>query len=449
MSAPPEHPARTDPYDQVPYRSYPIEWSAPERLAVTALLHGGPRMELGTYRVLELGSGDGANLIPLAYYRRHAAFVGVDGASDALASAERRRAELRLGNLDLVHADFRDCAARLTGKFDFILMHGVLSWVAAEVRELLLALCAERLRPGGLLYLNYNARPGWNIRGLVRDLLLRQTTDLAHDLGARTARALELAATFAASYGEAGDHPYMRLMERELRFVCAGHPSYVAHEFLAPENHPFWRSELLAMAGRHDLHYVADADFNYPSGRVEPQLVERITRAGAGGPPIEDTLDLLSYRQLHSPIFTRGALARRPTTTAEIAQLIVASCLDPIADQDAGAVPMFRHPNGFEVEARTEPTRAALERLRSQWPRGLRVGDLFDDVAAVAPDLALLHHHGLIDLRLLEMTDGAPPAEPLNALEAARVGYQTSPYHTWTQTDYLDETRIEERAYIR
>jgi SAM-dependent methyltransferase len=431
-SAPSERPARVDPYDQVPYRSYPIEWSAPERLAVTALLHGGPRIELKTYRALELGCGDGANLIPMAYYRRQATFVGVDGAGGALASAEQRRAELGLGNLELVHADFRDCAARLTGTFDFVLMHGVLSWVAPAVREVLLDQCSERLRPGGLLYLNYNARPGWNIRGLVRELLLKQTAELAHDLGARTARALQLAATFAASFAEAGDHPYTRLMERELRFICAGHPTYIAHEFLAPENHPFWRSELLALAARRDLHYVADADFNYPSGRVDPQLAERITGAGLGGPHTEDTLDLLSYRQLHSPIFTRGPLTRRPATTAEIAQLIVASCLDPIADQDAGGVPKFRHPNGFEVEARTELTRAVLAGLRPRWPRGLRVGDLFDDVAAVTPDLALLHHHGLIDLRLLDTADGAPPAEPLNAREAAWGGYRTSPYHTWT-----------------
>lgn len=432
MSAPFDRPVRVDPYDQVPYRSYPIEWSAPERLAVTALLHGGPRIELETYRVLELGCGDGANLIPLAYYRRRATFVGIDGAGGALASAEQRRAELGLGNLELVHADFRDCAAHLTGTFDFILMHGVLSWVAPEVREILLALCAEHLRPGGLLYLNYNARPGWNIRGLVRELLLKQTAELAHDLGARTARALQLAATFAASYAEAGDHPYMRLMERELRFVCAGHPTYIAHEFLAPENHPFWRGELLALAARRDLHYVADADFNYESGRVDPHLAERIAGAGLGGPHIEDTLDLLSYRQLHSPILTRGPSTSRPTTTAEIAQLILASCLDPIADQDPGAVPKFRHPNGFEVEARTEPMRAVLARLRPRWPRGLRVGDLFDDVAAVTPDLVLLHHHGLIDLRLLDMADGAPPAEPLNTREAAWGGYGTSPYHTWT-----------------
>ena len=69
-----------NPYDELPYKSFSIEWSAPERLALASLLHGGPRPPLEKYRVLELGCGNGANLLALAYYRRHAAFVGVDAA---------------------------------------------------------------------------------------------------------------------------------------------------------------------------------------------------------------------------------------------------------------------------------------------------------------------------------------------------------------------------------
>ena len=68
-----------DPYDEVPYRSIPIRMDGTERLALASLLHGGPRPALDSYRVLELGCGNGANLLPLAFYRRHATFVGVDG----------------------------------------------------------------------------------------------------------------------------------------------------------------------------------------------------------------------------------------------------------------------------------------------------------------------------------------------------------------------------------
>ena len=173
------------PYDELPYRSYPVEWTAPERLAVASLLHGGPRQRLEGYRVLELGCGDGTNLIPMAYYRQHATFVGVDGARTQIAIANEKRTALGLTNVSFVGSDFQYAAAKLSGQFDFIVAHGVFSWISRDARDALLALCAERLSPGGLLYLNYNAKPGWNVRGLIRDFLMAQTAKIT-DLRVRS-----------------------------------------------------------------------------------------------------------------------------------------------------------------------------------------------------------------------------------------------------------------------
>src|SRR5436190_23915151 len=95
-----------NPYDELPYKSLPIEWTAPERLALTSLLHGGPRQSLDAYRVLELGCADGANLLPMAYYRKGAQFVGVDGAASQINLANSRRMALQLSNIEFIHADF-------------------------------------------------------------------------------------------------------------------------------------------------------------------------------------------------------------------------------------------------------------------------------------------------------------------------------------------------------
>src|SRR5262245_31152579 len=181
------------PYDELPYRSFPIEWTAPERLALASLLHGGPRQRLDEYRVLELGCGDGTNLIPMAYYRRRATFVGVDSAQTRIAVANEKRSSLGLTNITFLAADFGSAPKSLSGDFDYIIAHGVFSWVSPETRIELLDLCAERLRPGGLLYLNYNDRPGWNVRGLVREFLVLQTAKL-NGLGDSDARARASAA---------------------------------------------------------------------------------------------------------------------------------------------------------------------------------------------------------------------------------------------------------------
>lgn len=416
-----------NPYDELPYRSLPIEWTAPERLAVASLLHGGPRPPLDTYRVLELGCGDGANLLPLAFYRRRGNFVGVDGARSQIEIADARKAALGLPNIEFIHADFLTAAKQISGQFDYIIAHGIFSWVSNDARDALLELCASRLRQGGLLYLNYNTRPGWNVRGMVREFLLAQTAEIS-SLQDRAQAAQDVAAKVVASL-TVGEHPYSQLLSNEFTFVCENHVSYVAHEFLAIDNHAYWRSEFLGLTGRYGFEYVADADFNYPSGKIPEDLGSRLRADGIVGRGLDDTVDLLRYRQLHTPILTRSPWTRQPPTIEEFSNLYVASCLTPCASSDTEHQ-MFQHPSGYQVEAKEVVIRTALSRLQLLWPRGVRIGDSFPDVAQVMDDVKLLHRNGLIELRCIEPGEWGKHSNPLNRLEAVWGGYVTTPYHT-------------------
>jgi len=419
--------ALCNPFDELPYLSLPIEWTAPERLALASILHGGPRPPLETYRVLELGCADGANLLPLAAYRKHAYFVGVDGSQTQINSATDLNAALKLPNVEFICADFRTMNRELNGKFDFIIAHGVFSWVSPDVRDALMDLCAQRLSPNGLLYLNYNALPGWNVRGLVRDFLLAQTAGTM-SLPVRAQMAQAVSAKIAG-YLPVDGHPYSQLLANEFRFVCENHFSYVAHEYLSAENHAFWRSDFLSLAEGHKLAYVADADFSYPSRQTPEEFVPRLSDDQLMGRSLEDTVDLLCYRQLHSPIFTHTPLSRRPPSLEEFSNLLIASCLTP-ASSSSTATPMFQHPSGYEVEAKDEVVSIALRKLRPLWPRGLRVGAVFPDVSHVMADIILLQRNGLIELRCVEPAEFEAGPEPLRLWERMKGGYFTTPYHT-------------------
>jgi SAM-dependent methyltransferase len=384
-------------YDEYPYRSYPIEWSAPERLAVTSLLHGGPRLSVQhPYRVLEIGCGDGSNLVPMAAGRPHATFVGLDSAAVPIAAAKARAEASGARNVTFVHADIVSVNDGLEGEFDVILAHGVFSWVPPQTRDALLALCASRLRPGGLVYLNYNARPGWNVRGLVRDYLTNATAAVA-DLPTRTTRARELAAAMADRL-DGGEHPYSQLMANEFRFVVSTDPSHTAHEYLAPDNHCYTRREFMDLAATHGLAYVADADFNYPSGRLPEQLPSILAELPIDQHLHAATADLLCFRQLHSPILTHARWIATPPDSSELADLFVVSTLRAQATDDESAGRLFVHPSGVEVRTSSDEIAAALTSLMETPGTARRLRDLFVDVSEVIDDVRLLHRSGLLDL---------------------------------------------------
>lgn len=421
--------ALTNPYDELAYRSFPIEWTAPERLAVASVLHGGPRPRLSGCRTLELGCANGANLLPLANFRRDCEFVGVDGARTQIEIARQRQAELDLPNVAFIQADFKEARGRLSGQFDFIIAHGIFSWVTDEARDAVLLLAADHLAPGGLFYLNYNTFPGWKVRGMVRELLLTQTALDSH-LAAKARHAQLIAAKLAASMA-LSDHPFSQLLGNELRFVSESDPSYVAHEFLAQHNRAYWRREFLELVSQHGFEYVADADFNYSSGRTSQEITPKLLREeDIANTCFEDVLDLVHYRQLHSPILTRGHAVSGQVDELEFAQLRMASCLAPCT-VEAISNPCFEHPeSGFQVEAKTGAMQAALGRLHGLWPRSLPVRELFEDIGSVAEDLRLLQRQGLVELRCIEPADFGVAAEPLNRLEVAWGGYVTTPHHT-------------------
>jgi SAM-dependent methyltransferase len=375
--------------------------------------------------MLELGCNDGANLIPLAYYRPHARFVGIDFATTRIAAANETRDSLGLANISFVASDFLSVSDQISESFDFIVAHGVFSWVSHDNRDAMLTLCAERLRPGGLLYLNYNSRPGWNVRGLIREFLLAQTAHTA-DLATRTEKARRIAAKLSGELGGA-EHPYLRLLGNEFRFVTDNDASHTAHEYLADYNYAYSRREFLDLAAQHDLVYVADADFNYVSGRVPDELVQTMARLDIHVDTLNDTADLLRYRQLHSPILTTRTFVRRPPELTELSRLYAASFLTERETDDSGTT-FFDHPCGHEVVVKSDAITNALRLLSVRRPRGSRLDELFPNVAAVIDDLRLLHRNGMIELRVAEPL--LPPGADQSLQLERRTGYATTAYHT-------------------
>lgn len=158
-------------YDEVPYESYPYSMSHPYHLMTIGILFGMNPPLPEKARILELGCAAGGNLIPHAVNYPEAKLVGVDFSKVQIAEANATKEGLGLKNIDFHCCSITDIDDSF-GKFDYIICHGVISWVPEEVRKKIFEVCDKNLTENGIAYVSYNTLPGWNMIRTIRDMML-------------------------------------------------------------------------------------------------------------------------------------------------------------------------------------------------------------------------------------------------------------------------------------
>lgn len=131
-------------YDHAPYSFRAHTVTHPRNLAAAALLLGVPAPPVESCRVLELGCARGGNLIPMAQDLPGSQFMGIDYSQRQIEEGRSIIEALSLDNIQLLCEDITQVQA-LSGKFDYIIAHGLYSWVPDGVRDRLLSLCKARL----------------------------------------------------------------------------------------------------------------------------------------------------------------------------------------------------------------------------------------------------------------------------------------------------------------
>lgn len=307
-------------YDDLPYDSVPITDTHPDGLRAIARLFGVNTKPAGQCRVLELGCAGGGNLIPLAFYLPHSECVGIDLARHHVDAANALIAELGLGNVQVLHRSVTDDLSDL-GEFDYIVAHGLYSWVPRTVQDRVLELCGRQLASNGVAYVSYNTLPGWHARAVLRDMLLAYCD--------RSARASVQLAQAQALFDllqpalQLQDTPEAKGLLAEIDYLRRAPASYLYHEYLEATNEPLWFSEFMARANGAGLAYLADAAL---FTMLPATLGETTARALSG---LNDRIrveQLMDYARLRK--FRRTLLVRREVAVNAAPDL---SVLDSLA----------------------------------------------------------------------------------------------------------------------
>lgn len=398
-------------YDRVPYPSSSQHRTHPDHLAALAILHGLEPAPPARCRVLELGCADGGNLIPMAVELPGSRFVGIDLSPRQIGAGRAFASELGLDNLELRAESILDLDASL-GEFDYILCHGVFSWVGPSVQEKILAVCRENLAPNGIAYVSYNTYPGWRLRGMVRDMVLYHTRN-AESPEERTSRAFELVQFLAESAGEDQDaHAIFLRTARDHFEEHRDRPHYLLHEYLEETNEPLYFHEMVERAAQHGLQYLTEADPQFTEiGNLPAGVAEGLQRLASDRIALEQYLDFVLNRTFRRTLFCHAGLRVERTAAPErLRRLHAASGSKPVSsepDLSPGRSESFRNEEGKTFSSSHPLAKAVLISLGTAWPRAVAFGDLLQpgvDEEELADLLASLFWNGVVDLHT------APPA---------------------------------------
>ena len=363
------HDAIKDAYETIAYVGRPHHPTSPTLLAAIGQLHGLAPRTGAPIAMLEIASGDGSNLLPIAAAHPGGRFVGVDLSARLTASARELAAALGLANTTLIEGDLRALPADI-GRFDVIVAHGLYSWVPADVRDALMRAIARHLAPTGVAFVSYNTLPGGWIRKIGFDALKFHTRAIT-DPAARVAAAREfidlLVETWRAQPG-----PGKALAENFAR-ESARDDGGLFHDDLAAVNEPIYVTGFMRHAAAHRLAVFADADPASPDpGGADAALIERYRARGVGME--EQILDFVHLRQLRQSLITHAGarpLARSDPRRAE--GLHWAATAGYVRRRIEGGVPA--DPVGETLAARFPATLSWEELAVSLRGRGAAIAD--------------------------------------------------------------------------
>lgn len=248
-------------YSELGYKSMPFPYTTPATLEAYAALVGVSAPNPKTARVLELGATYGGNIISQALFNPDATFVGIELSQEQVEKGNEVIANAGLTNVSLIQSDIASIGSEI-GTFDYIIAHGVYSWVDDGVKEALLRLIDEHLAEDGIAYVSYNTYPGWHTMEEVRQLMMfsnRDKTQFNH-------KEKVLHGKTIGSIVGSQILKYDNLKERNskflgaLRSVMQKDEYYVGHDHLEPNNDPVYFYQFNDHLGAHNLAYLCDAD---------------------------------------------------------------------------------------------------------------------------------------------------------------------------------------------
>lgn len=367
-------------YDEIAYPSFLHPQTHPDRLAVMATFLGMKPPPVENCRVLELGCGNGSNLVSFAYGLPESEFVGIDLAENHIAHGNLVAQNIGLKNLRLIHGDIMEINRASYGEFDYIIAHGLYSWTPEFVREKILAICNELLTANGVAYVSYNAFPGCHLRQMMRGMMVYHTSEIesADEKIKESLGLLNLLGDFVTD-----DKTYKQILTDEFHKLTEKPEQVIFHDDLAEINHPVYFHEFMASADKNDLQFLTEADyFTSNDGNYSPRVLEVLEQFGGDIVKREQYIDFLINRRFRQTLLCRKQIKVSYKPQVDAMRFVrIASDLNFAAakpDFAPNKIEAIICKNNRKIQIDHSLTKAALFLLGQAFPRSIAFAELVE-----------------------------------------------------------------------
>ena len=273
--------------------------------------------------------------------------------------------------------DLLDAGPEL-GTFDYIVCHGVFSWVTPKVQQGILALIALTLAPTGLAHVSYNTYPGWHMRSIVRDAMLFHIDgEVDPREGIRKGREV---LDFLVQLPWGPENYYLTMIQHLRATILKEDNAYLLHDFLEETNQPLHYHQFLECVAARGLKAVADAEFFTNACMAPAPIRAAIAKMSKVPERQEQYFDLLHGRPFRHTILCHEGIEFLPAPSeAAVEELQAALKVVPESLRpgfSAAVHETFQNRLGQPVTIDDPFIKAAVVVLGEHYPRALPFGDL-------------------------------------------------------------------------
>lgn len=287
---------------------------SPASINFSLALSGQPEPDLEKpFTYAELGSGFSLSTASWAAQYPSGQFFAINNDSARIQWTRNLAERAKLSNLTLMERSFKQVLDDGLPPLDYLVLHNTYGRVSEKARGEIRAIITKFLKPGGVVYVGYNALPGFAVAAPLHHLVCEGVKATGEK---NPVTALAQGLNFLKELEDSGAL-YFKASSNASAWLESwrhGDVDYLLGEFFGGENRAYAFTDMQAEMGQTKTTFIGSLDVaNYLEPVLTPpEFMKRLEQVNASLPLRETVKDILYNTLYRRDLFMKGPQALVP-----------------------------------------------------------------------------------------------------------------------------------------